>query len=337
MNEPSLMSHNKLRKEKNCLNCGATVEKRFCPECGQENLHPKESFGHLIGHFITDLTHFDNKFFPSIKKLLFSPGFLPNAYAKGQRKKYMNPLSFYLFVSAIFFWLYYTFFAYTWGYVPPEQLGEIKVQVKMAREADIKLHGEDTSSRSLKETKVKIWLDKKQGALMTSAESPYDSVAQYKKAQANLPEQQRDNWWKRYVMGRKLHILESMMTYGGASQVYVLSEFVHLLPKILFVLLPLFALLLTWFFPARSYVENIIFLVYQFAFGYISMFFFFLLTNKLFHNLQYIFFFLPFIYLLIAMYRFYKRDWWLLPKFLLFNIFSLALVFFSLFIVFIYA
>jgi hypothetical protein len=331
------MSHKKLRQEKNCLNCGATVERHFCPECGQENLHPKESFGHLIGHFITDLTHFDNKFFPSIKKLLFSPGFLPNAYAEGQRKKYMNPLSFYLFVSAIFFWLYYTFFAFNWGYIPPEQLGEIKVQVEMEREADIKLHGVDTSYRSLKETKVKIWWQKGVNrGLQIQGESPYDTQEEYKKAQAKLPNTQRDNLWKTYVTCRKIHIIQGMMKYGSAYVLYVISKFVHLLPKLLFVLLPVFALLLTLFFPNRTYVENIIFLVYQFTFAYICMFFFFGLVNHV-DILAFTFFFLPFLYLLIAMYHFYKHDWFLLPKFLFFNIFSLALVFFSLFVVFIYA
>ena len=274
------MSHHKLRKEKDCLNCGAHVEKHFCPECGQENLPLKESFGHLVGHFITDLTHFDNKFFPSFKKLLTSPGFLPNAYAEGKRKKYMNPLSLYFFVSAVFFWLYYSFFAYSWGYIDPEQIGEITAEVKAAREADVKLLGVDTSYRLLKETTVKIWWDSKRNGLMTMAESPYDSVAEYKNAQQKLPAHERDGWWKTYVTTRKLHILESMMKYGGAYEVLVVSKFVHLLPKLLFVLLPVFALLLTLFFSARTFVENIIFLVYQFAFGYISMFFFFLFTHN---------------------------------------------------------
>ena len=38
------MSHQKERVEKNCLNCNAEVQGRFCQVCGQENIETKESF-----------------------------------------------------------------------------------------------------------------------------------------------------------------------------------------------------------------------------------------------------------------------------------------------------
>ncbi|MCW3112565.1 MAG: hypothetical protein JWR18_961 [Segetibacter sp.] len=69
------MSHFKERKEKNCLNCNAQVQGRYCQVCGQENVEPKETFGHLVTHLIYDITHLDGKFFSSLKYLLFKPGF----------------------------------------------------------------------------------------------------------------------------------------------------------------------------------------------------------------------------------------------------------------------
>ena len=63
------MSHFKERKEKKCLNCNAIVHDRFCGICGQENIEPKESAWHLINHFFQDITHFDGKFFSSLKYL----------------------------------------------------------------------------------------------------------------------------------------------------------------------------------------------------------------------------------------------------------------------------
>lgn len=97
------MSHNKERHEKICLNCGAAIHGRYCHVCGQENTDPKESFWHLVTHFIHDITHFDGKFFSTLKYLLFKPGFLPSEYGKGKRTSYLHPVRMYVFTSAIFF------------------------------------------------------------------------------------------------------------------------------------------------------------------------------------------------------------------------------------------
>ena len=97
------MSHFKERKEKNCLNCNANVQYKFCGICGQENIEPKESIWHLIKHVFEDITHFDGKFFSSLKYLLFKPGFLSSEYVRGRRQAYLNPVRFYIFTSFIFF------------------------------------------------------------------------------------------------------------------------------------------------------------------------------------------------------------------------------------------
>ena len=97
------MSHLKERKEKNCLNCQTTVIGRYCHQCGQENLEPKETVWHLVQHFFNDITHFDGKFFATVKLLLRKPGFLSAEYIAGRRMSYLNPIRMYVFTSAFFF------------------------------------------------------------------------------------------------------------------------------------------------------------------------------------------------------------------------------------------
>jgi Protein of unknown function (DUF3667) len=97
------VSHLKERKEKNCLNCQSEVVGRYCHKCGQENLEPKETVWHLIQHFFNDITHFDGKFFETVKFLLRRPGFLSLEYMRGRRMAYLNPIRMYVFTSAIFF------------------------------------------------------------------------------------------------------------------------------------------------------------------------------------------------------------------------------------------
>jgi len=75
----------------------------YCHNCGQENLEPKETVWHLVQHFFNDITHFDGKFFETVKYLLRKPGFLSLEYTRGRRMSYLNPIRMYVFTSAIFF------------------------------------------------------------------------------------------------------------------------------------------------------------------------------------------------------------------------------------------
>ncbi len=102
------MSHFAERKEKSCLNCNAVVQGRFCHICGQENIEPKETVWHLISHFFQDITHFDGKFFSTLKYLLFYPGFLSREYMMGRRASYLNPIRMYVFTSAFFFLFFFS-------------------------------------------------------------------------------------------------------------------------------------------------------------------------------------------------------------------------------------
>jgi len=105
------VSHSKEREEKICLNCNADLNGRFCHLCGQENLVPKESVWGLISHFFYDITHFDGKFFSTVKYLIAKPGFLPKEYLRGRRASYLNPIRMYVFSSAIFFAIFFSMFS----------------------------------------------------------------------------------------------------------------------------------------------------------------------------------------------------------------------------------
>src|ERR1700677_3903986 len=102
------MSHLKERKEKNCLNCQATLYGRYCHVCGQENMEPKETVWHLVQNLFNDITHFDGKFFATVKYLLRKPGVLSSEYRAGRRASYLHPIRMYVFTSAFFFIILYS-------------------------------------------------------------------------------------------------------------------------------------------------------------------------------------------------------------------------------------
>lgn len=94
------------RTEDNCLNCGATVSGKFCSECGQENLELRENFLHLAMHSVGHYFHFESKFFSSMVPLFTKPGFLTKEYFAGRRASYLSPISMYIFISIVFFFLF---------------------------------------------------------------------------------------------------------------------------------------------------------------------------------------------------------------------------------------
>src|SRR6188768_841568 len=93
----------RLRKEKNCLNCGHLVEEIYCPHCGQKNVETHVNAFSAIGEFIADYFHADGKFLKSIPALLLRPGRMTNEFNAGKREKYIHPFRLYIFISIIYF------------------------------------------------------------------------------------------------------------------------------------------------------------------------------------------------------------------------------------------
>ncbi len=104
------MSHSKEREEKICLNCSTELIGRFCHLCGQENLEPKQTVWGIVSHFLYDITHFDGKFFSTVGRLVTKPGFLSKEFIRGRRASYLNPIKMYVFSSAVFFTIFYSYF-----------------------------------------------------------------------------------------------------------------------------------------------------------------------------------------------------------------------------------
>src|SRR5688572_12970642 len=83
-----------------CKNCDATIDSRFCPNCGQKAEVHRITFGHLIHEFFHAMTHADKGFFLLVKDLIKRPGFVIKEYIEGRRKKYFNPISFLVITTA---------------------------------------------------------------------------------------------------------------------------------------------------------------------------------------------------------------------------------------------
>ena len=296
------MSHGKERKEKNCLNCNARVFGSYCHVCGQENIEPKETAWGLVVHFFNDITHFEGKFIASLRYLLFKPGFLTAEYLRGRRASYMNPVRMYVFTSAFFFIMFFSFFSESEK--TPEvfkvtdsdkKAAKVTKPVTQNEAKEAALNAVDTKEDSALIEKImpggngKNWISKdsiykwskgdkdsttEKDSTSAKRKTKYKTMAAYDSAQNSLPAEERDHWIQRAVQRRLIIVDEK---YGGDYSKFNKALFehaLHSLPKMLFVSLPLFALILLLLYIRRKqfyYVNHLVFTIHLFVFAFLIL------------------------------------------------------------------
>ena len=287
------MSHSRERKEKNCLNCGTTVQGRFCHICGQENIEPKETFFGMVTHFFNDITHFDGKFFTTLKDLLFKPGFLSAEYMKGRRMSYLNPIRMYVFTSALFFLIFFSLFntkdafRITEGNEPLE----LSQRDSVIQRVEEKLR-RDTSNENLRK-QLELLKDTSKPVTafdlipfsddftaVSTIGGKYKSEKEYDSVQSALPKSERDGWLKGLWNRRAVKLNEKYKKTGSFSMSKLSDSVLHKLPYLLFISLPFFALILKLLYIRRRkhfyYADHGIFTIHHYIFSFILLLFIFL-------------------------------------------------------------
>jgi Protein of unknown function (DUF3667) len=286
------LSHLKERKETNCLNCNAQVQGHYCHICGQENVEPKESVWHLVNHFFQDITHFDGKFFSSLKYLITKPGFLSKEYMAGRRASYLNPIRMYIFTSAFFFLIFFGFYKKnelplkistsatemfadlrknraslldSLKTVLPERQRMIIEDKLKNIEGDISLLERDSTATD----KLKS-IDYSFNAISFDKESTkkYKTSREYDSVQNALPKNRRDGFIRNKMERQNLHLKEKYKNDGRAMLRGIAENFIQRFPQILFVSLPLFALLLRLLYLRRKdifYVNHAILAIHVYC------------------------------------------------------------------------
>lgn len=90
-------------EENKCKNCGSILYGKFCSNCGQKVYSEKDkSLSNLIDEVFHFMTHFDGKFFTTIKTIYRYPGKLSVDYSNGIRQKYYKPISLYLLIVVLY-------------------------------------------------------------------------------------------------------------------------------------------------------------------------------------------------------------------------------------------
>jgi len=94
-------------KRSECPNCGHSLEgeANFCARCGQENHTHKLPVRHFMVEWLSGMFNFDTKLLRTLRDLFRPPGQVIKEFNANKRMRYVHPLRLYLFTSVLFFLL----------------------------------------------------------------------------------------------------------------------------------------------------------------------------------------------------------------------------------------
>jgi hypothetical protein len=250
-------------------------------------VEPKETFWHMVTHFFYDMTHFDSSFFTTVKDLLFKPGFLSKEYMIGRRVSYLHPVRMYVFTSAIFFLLFFSFFssmAFHSSMDDPLTKEQRKELIESRNEKLIKEPGKtellqqlerlkDTTRSVTRNDIEKLSTDN----IITLSGRNYTSIAEYDSLENALPVSQRDGWLERRVIKKVIAVNNKYRGNSKEATDKLGESILHRLPYMLFVSLPLFALILRLVYIRRRWrkqfyiADHGVFTIHLYVFSFILL------------------------------------------------------------------
>lgn len=342
-------------EEQICKNCGAVLKGQYCYSCGQKHQLEKHSFWHMMVHFIGDFFHFDAQLFNTLKPLFSKPGLVPKDFVNGKRIKHLNPIKMYVFVSIVFFAL--VFYSTDNLFNPPkstisdkettdleekylpsmpsiaafdsltrEQSERNSLQKKVDTPAiESEELAKDNDEKSMQDTTGKHEKNKESDVAFSFKFDDYTlpkTIEEYRAQQDSLSEEEKHGWLKNLINERLIYF-DNMAKEDGINVFLLLFKiFLKNLPKLLFVLLPFFALVLKLLYIRRNvyFVDHLVFMIYFYCFLFIIYSVSILIDMALGWNMVWIVFLWSSFYLYFAMRRFYEQvRWKTILKFLIFG------------------
>lgn len=88
-----------------CANCNTSIIGPYCAYCGQERDTHRRSVANLVKDFVIDLVNVDSRILRTVVALIAKPGELSLAFRQGRTQRYIPAMRLYLFTSLIFFLL----------------------------------------------------------------------------------------------------------------------------------------------------------------------------------------------------------------------------------------
>jgi hypothetical protein len=216
-----------------CLNCDAPLAGPFCSRCGQRALPAHPTMRELAGDALAELFGWDGKLASTLRLLFGRPGELTRALLNGQRTKHVPPVRLYLACSVLYFVVA--------AAAPVPDMG-----------AALEAGGESVPARAAAQSPGDVALAKAVSVGLAGLSAEERKAAEERIAA--LP-----------------GFIRPLLRTMAADPVALNRSISEAMPRALFALIPLFAVILGFFYRGRSYPDHLYFAVHLQAFVFLVL------------------------------------------------------------------
>jgi hypothetical protein len=218
-----------------CLNCSAPLTGPFCAECGQRDIPPYPSTRELVVDAFWELSGWDGRFASTVRALVERPGKLTREFLEGRRARYLSPLRLYLLASLAYFVVAAA--APKLRLASGKEVGGIQIATTTTKASRAERVG--AATRDALGNEQTLTTADRDAALKDIDKAPALLRPLFKKAVAD-------------PTGFKRGIVDTM-------------------PRMLFALLPVFALIVSFFYRRKKYPEHLYFAIHLHAFVFLAL------------------------------------------------------------------
>jgi hypothetical protein len=293
-----------------CANCGSELFGPHCYACGQPVKGMVRQLSSILADMADTILNIDSRIFRTLWPLLVKPGFLTNEYLAGRRVRYVTPFRLYFFLSVIAILVMQMSLDATLDKSPINFDNENAIstaqtveQAQTQRDAALAGLEQAKSAPGISKHALK-GIEKAEEKIHAQADKRLEYLKQVDAARANGkaippdPQLQKNDddfnleiadktWnpknspiqigWLPAFVNAKLNVLATRMVDNlprirKDPRPFLLGAF-STLPQVLFVVMPLFALLLKIFyiFKRRLYMEHVMVALHSHSFIFLSL------------------------------------------------------------------
>jgi len=220
-----------------CLNCGAALSGAFCAACGQRDIPPYPGVRELAVDAISEFSGWDGRLSSTLRTLIRRPGMLTHEFLEGRRARYISPLRLYLTASLVYFVLAAS--APTIRLASGREAG-LRVAPTIARDSAPASRPERVGAAA-------------SAAMRDDALTPAEREAALKDIE------------------RAPALMQPFLRRAVADPLGFKRGILETMPRMLFVLLPLFAGIVALFYRGRKYPEHLYFAIHLHAFIFLAL------------------------------------------------------------------
>ena len=244
-----------------CANCGTALTGEYCSACGQRADPHVLSVREFVAEALEVFTHADSRFWRTFVPLLLRPGYLTQQFIAGRRVRYLPPFRLYIVISVLFFLVVPLTASFKAPQVmTPEARAQAAAEVRADLQREIDATA-DPAEKALLQSQLQK-LVALGGALDPASATGWGNLnCSVVVANVQLPE---------WLGPRVTRACERIREDHGRELGHSL---LHNLGRAMLVLLPLLALLmkLMYWNPPHRYVEHLLLLLHNHAFGFLGM------------------------------------------------------------------